>query len=168
MLFECSETVSHLRLVTFEFSCFCCYSLLKFFSYCLNPLALMLYYLLSSSFVLFLIFFRQFDSDLSENSNIIFNCPYTVWFFKLFLLAITPTLLDTNPDPALKRLFSSSKVLTQILQIISLTSEAVLLTFKESIPCSEVCDDYCFPAAFFIFSDYHHFHVTHQFPPYQH
>ena len=100
----------------------------------LNHLGLMLYFLLSSSFLLCFMFsrrplnqssiwLRSFRSLAISSSN----CLFQYGLLNSFLLAIAPTLLHTNLVPALKRFFSSSKFSTLILHIISLTSETVVL-----------------------------------------
>ena len=97
------------------------------------------------------------------------NCLLQHGSLNYFQLAIAPTLLHTNLSPAHKWFFSSSKFFTLILQIILLISETVFLTFKASIPCSEGIGSLLFSCtSFFSFSEYHHFHVTHKFPPYHH
>ena len=104
----------------------------------------MLYFLLSSSLLLCLMFFHQplnqsliwprsFRSLAISSSIHLFQYGSVNYF----LLAIIATLSHTNLAPALKRFFSSSKFCTVILKIISMTSETVLLTFKASIPRSE-------------------------------
>ena len=82
----------------------------------LNPLALMLYFLLCWSFLLCLMFFHRplnqcsiwlrFLLSLGIESSI-----YLFHYGSLnsFLLALTPTLLHPNLAPGLKRFFSWSK-----------------------------------------------------------
>ena len=132
--------LSHSSLVTVEFFCFCCYFLFQFLSYRFKSFGLDA--ILSSKFI----FSSMFDvlpstfkpilnliQIFQGSCNIIFNSPFPLRFFKVFLLAIKPTFLHTNLAPAVNRFFSSSKFFTLILQIISLIWETILLTFKASI-----------------------------------
>ena len=132
--------LSHSSLVTFEFSCFCWVFLFQIFSYLFKSFGLDA--ILPSQFIFSSMFdfipptfkpilnLTQIFRSLARSSSIHL---FQYGCLNSFLLATTPTWLHINLIPALKRFFSSSKFFVFILQIISLTSETVLLTFKASI-----------------------------------
>ena len=126
MFSDCSGTVlsilSHWSLVTFELSCFCCYSLLQFFSYRFKTFGLDA--VLPFQFIFFSVFavlpstFKPVLklTQIFPGSCNILNWTFPVRFFTFFFVGNNTFLLRTNLAPALKRFFSSSKFFTLIFR----------------------------------------------------
>ena len=98
MLTDCSETVylvytESIESSTFSFSCFCCYSLFKFFNYCFESFG---FDAILPSQLIFSFMFDVLPSIFKPILNLtqifpescytIFNFPFPVWFFQLFFV----------------------------------------------------------------------------------
>ena len=159
--------LSHSSLLTFELSSFCYWRLFQLFNFCFESLDLdvtlrsqfiftFMFDVLSSTFNQSSISFRSFRS-----CNTIFSFFFSLSLFKLFFVGNNTYFATRLTSSSFEEFFSWSKFSTLILPLISLTSENVILTYRESLPRSKSIRSLLFFCIIFLFSEYHRFDVTH-------